>query len=140
MNWKGVRHKRLYFMLRRASERARKAWAVKAGGGFMTKREFHLLRDLVSLRKFRKSFVAVEEHNADDTGEIAREITHGVWPKGTDFCICYHKNLIYTIWCISKTDGKVSRFFEIFIFPEKAYKSTYIRYFKKYITHTHIHM
>jgi len=43
----------------------------------MTKSEFHLLRDLVSLRKFRKSFVAVEEHDADDIDGIAREITRG---------------------------------------------------------------
>lgn len=43
----------------------------------MVKREFHLLRDLVSLRKFRKSFVAVEEHDADDTGGITREIARG---------------------------------------------------------------
>lgn len=39
----------------------------------MAEREFHLLRDLVSLRKFCKSF-AVE---ADDTDGIARKITRG---------------------------------------------------------------
>lgn len=77
---------------RRETGRERKAWVVKKERIHGEKHEFHLLRDLVPLRKFRKSFPAVEEHDADDTCGIARKITRGAWSKRTnDFCICYHE-------------------------------------------------